>query len=174
MTAVTITHASTPDDIAEVRTLFLEYAASLGFSLCFQGFDAELAELPGAYAPPEGRLLLARVDGVAAGCVGLRPIGDGSCEMKRLFVRPDFHGQGLGRRLATAVVDEGRAAGYTAMRLDTVPSMKAAIGLYSSLGFRDIPPYRENPIEGHATWSCGWRDPLRHDDPSAPDWWRSL
>ena len=149
MSSVTVTPASTPDDIAKARLLFEEYASSIGFSLCFQGFNAELAGLPGAYAPPRGRLLLARADGVVAGCVALRPLQDEAvCEMKRLFVRPAFHGRGLGRRLAVAIIVEGRAAGYTTMRLDTVPSMKAAVRLYESLGFRDIAAYTENPIEG--------------------------
>src|SRR5260221_13781456 len=119
MTRTAIAHANGTEDLAQVRALFEEYAASLGFSLCFQGFDRELAELPGRYAPPSGRLLLAHVDDVIAGCVALREIDDGICEMKRLYVRPRFHGQGVGRRLARAIVDEARAAGYTAMRLDT-------------------------------------------------------
>jgi putative acetyltransferase len=148
MSGVAVGPVTSVDDLAEVRLLFQEYAASLNFSLCFQSFDRELADLPGAYAPPAGRLLLTRVEDVAAGCVALRPLGNDACEMKRLFVRPVFHGQGLGRRLALAIVEEGRAAGYTTMRLDTVPSMTAAQGLYESLGFRDIPPYRENPIDG--------------------------
>ncbi len=146
MPAVTITPAPSPADIGEVRSLFEEYATSLGFSLCFQDFDRELAELPGAYAPPQGRLLLARVDDAVAGCVALRPIGGDACEMKRLFVRPAFVGRGLGRQLATSIIEQGREAGYRAMRLDTVPTMTVAIVLYSSLGFVDIPPYRENPI----------------------------
>jgi len=148
MPSFVLSHATSLEDIREVRALFEEYAASLGFSLCFQGFDRELAELPGAYAPPMGRLLLARVDGEAAGCVGFRPIGEHVCEMKRLFVRPAHHGTGLGRRLATAVIDEARRAGYATMKLDTLPSMKAAMGLYESLGFRDTAPYTLNPIEG--------------------------
>jgi putative acetyltransferase len=157
MPAVAITPASTTGDIGEARALFLEYGASLGFSLCFQGFDEELAELPGAYCPPQGRLLLARVDDVVSGCVALRPLGDGICEMKRLYVRPASIGQGLGRQLATVIIHEGRAAGYRAMRLDTVPSMTAALGLYVSLGFRDIPPYRENPIAGARYLELGLR-----------------
>ena len=148
MPDVTITAASTPDDIEAVRSLFKQYAASLGFSLCFQDFDRELAELPGAYAPPQGRLLLARVDGVVAGCVALRPLDSGTCEMTRLYVRPALHGRGLGRQLAVAIIEQGRAAGYAAMRLDTVPTMTAALGLYRALGFVDIAPYRENPIPG--------------------------
>jgi ribosomal protein S18 acetylase RimI-like enzyme len=148
MPSVTVHPVTTDGDLVDARLLFEEYAASLDFSLCFQGFDHELAELPGSYAPPRGSLQLARVDGAAAGCVALRPIGNDACEMKRLFVRPRFHGQGLGRKLAVAIIAEGRAAGYTTMKLDTVPSMTAAQGLYESLGFRNIPPYTANPIEG--------------------------
>jgi ribosomal protein S18 acetylase RimI-like enzyme len=148
MSNVTVAPASTGDDLAEVRALFGEYASSLGFSLCFQDFDAELASLPGAYAPPQGRLLLARVNSVVAGCVGLRPIEDRVCEMKRLFVRPAFCAQGIGRQLAVAIIKEGGAAGYETMKLDTVPSMTAALGLYTSLGFRDIALYTVNPIAG--------------------------
>lgn len=143
-----VTPAATAEDLAHARALFEEYAASLDFSLCFQGFDAELATLPGRYAPPSGRLLLARVDGAVAGCVALRRIADGTCEMKRLFVRPAFLGTGCGRALAEAIVAEARGAGYAAMRLDTIPKMRPAIALYESLGFRDIPPYTENPIDG--------------------------
>jgi ribosomal protein S18 acetylase RimI-like enzyme len=129
-------------DVDEVRTLFREYAASLPFALDFQDFDRELAELPGAYAAPRGALLLAR----GAGCVGLRPLDETTCEMKRLYVRPSARGTGLGRRLAEAVVAEARARGYTQMRLDTVPGMDSAQALYEQLGFYDIPPYRPNPI----------------------------
>jgi ribosomal protein S18 acetylase RimI-like enzyme len=148
MFSSTVAPALTVHEIAEARLLFEQYAASLGFSLCFQDFDAELAGLPGAYAPPLGRLLLARVAGRLAGCVALRPLRGGACEMKRLFVRPEFHGQRVGRRLAVAIIEEGRAAGYDRMRLDTVSSMTAAIALYASLGFHDIPAYTENPIDG--------------------------
>ena len=133
---------ATLEDLAEVRALFGEYAASLGFSLCFQGFDEELATLPGRYAPPTGALLLER----GAGCVALRRIGDGICEMKRLYVRPTSQRSGLGRRLIRTAIDEARVLGYRAMRLDTIPSMTAAIRLYEAFGFRDIAPYTENPI----------------------------
>ena len=148
MSSVAITCASSPEDLRDVRSLFEEYAGSLDFSLCFQGFDEELTGLPGAYASPVGRLLLARVDGVPAGCVALRRIGEGICEMKRLFVRPRHHGTGLGRRLATAVVEEARRAGYRTMKLDTMPSMAAAMSLYESLGFRDTEGYTYNPVAG--------------------------
>jgi ribosomal protein S18 acetylase RimI-like enzyme len=121
---------------------------SLDFSLHFQEFDTELAELPGGYGPPRGRLPLARVDGVIAGCVALRPLDDDACEMKRLYLRARFHGLGLGRQRAVAIIKAGKAAEYRVMRLDTVPSMTAAIELYRSLGFQDIPPYRQNPIAG--------------------------
>jgi ribosomal protein S18 acetylase RimI-like enzyme len=148
MSAATILPVTSGADLVAVRSLFEEYAASLGFSLCFQGFDRELAELPGAYGPPRGRLLLAKVDRVAAGCVALRPLGGDACEMKRLFVRPAFHGRGLGRQLAEAVLGEARAAGYASVKLDTVPAMTAAQRLYASLGFEDVRPYCANPIEG--------------------------
>jgi putative acetyltransferase len=146
--AFEIVDGSAPEWVGEARVLFGEYAASLGFDLEFQGFDEELRGLPGDYAPPAGRLLLALVGGQAAGCVALRALEPGICEMKRLYVRPGHRGSGLGRALAEAIVVEARAAGYARMRLDTVPQMREARALYSSLGFREIEPYRFNPIAG--------------------------
>jgi len=134
-------------DIAHVRALFREYAESLGFSLCFQGFEEELASLPGSYAPPRGLLFLARVGGEVAGVVGLRPLDDDACEMKRLYVRPAFRGTGAGGALARAVVEGGRALGYRSMRLDTIRTMTAARALYRALGFVEIPAYYDNPLD---------------------------
>ena len=135
-------------DLAVARRLFEEYAASLGVDLEFQGFADELARLPGEYAPPGGRLLLALDDDQPAGCVAVRPLESGVCEMKRLYVRPTHRGRGWGRRLAERAVAEARAAGYRYMRLDTLAGMAEAQGLYADLGFRAIPAYRHNPVPG--------------------------
>jgi putative acetyltransferase len=143
-----LTDAATDEDLTIIRYLFREYAATLGFDLCFQDFNAELAGLPGDYAPPRGRLILARCSAEPAGCIALRPLADDICEMKRLYVRPHYRAHHLGRLLSESIIVTAREAGYRAMRLDTVPGMLKAITLYRSLGFREIPPYRHNPIEG--------------------------
>jgi len=145
--------------LREARLLFEEYAASLGIDLEFQGFQEELAGLPGAYAPPRGRLLLARVNGRTAGCVALRPLEADLGELKRLYVRPAFRGAGLGRELTMAVVGEARAEGYRALRLDTLDGMTSARRLYRALGFRPIPPYRHNPVPGAEFLELNLRDP---------------
>jgi putative acetyltransferase len=149
---VELIQATLPEHIEEVRTLFLEYGTSLGFSLCFQSFDEEMKNLPGAYSPPDGRLLLARCAEHAAGCIALRKLGPGTCEMKRLYVRPGDRGLGLGRILVERLIAEARAIGYERMRLDTVESaMKDAVALYRRMGFREIAPYSSIPIES-ALW----------------------
>jgi putative acetyltransferase len=141
--------AAPGEALSQVRELFLEYATSLGFSLCFQGFDDELRDLPGMYAEPSGRLLLASEEGTAAGCVGIHALEDSAAEMKRLYVRPAFRGRGLGRMLAVRACEEARSGGYRKIRLDTIAGpMDGAIALYRSLGFREIAPYRKNPIPG--------------------------
>jgi ribosomal protein S18 acetylase RimI-like enzyme len=146
MSAMDLVRVAEPGaQLEEVRALFLEYAQWLGFSLCFQGFDEELRTLPGKYAPPQGALLLAP----GRGCVGVRPLDARTAEMKRLFVRPSARGQGLGRRLALAAIAEARERGYSRMVLDTISEkMGEAVTLYRALGFREIAPYYENPIEG--------------------------
>jgi len=141
--------AESAAQVAQARELFAEYAQSLGMNLCFQNFDQELADLPGDYAPPDGRLLLVDYAGQWAGCVALHKWGDGICEMKRLYLRPAFRGKGLGRVLAESIIAEARAVGYQRMRLDTIePIMKDAVEMYRKLGFREIAPYRPNPIAG--------------------------
>jgi ribosomal protein S18 acetylase RimI-like enzyme len=143
-----ITQATTRSDIEQARELFKEYEASLGISLCFQSFDQELANLPGDYAPPRGRLLLAREYDQLLGCIALRPDGPTTCEMKRLFVRPQHRDRRLGRVLVEAIIEEARKIGYTHMRLDTLPGkMDRAIALYRSIGFLEIPPYYNTPVD---------------------------
>lgn len=131
-----------------MRELFTEYAASLGFDLCFQDFDKELASLPGEYSSPNGCLIVAMDGSQVVGCVALRRLDNDICEMKRLYVRPEFRGKGIGRELVKAIIDEAKKIGYIRMRLDTVPVMKEAIALYCSMGFYEIEPYRYNPVEG--------------------------
>jgi ribosomal protein S18 acetylase RimI-like enzyme len=151
-TDIVLRWAQVPDDIEAVRALFLDYQADLGIDLCFQGFAAELDELPGVYAPPNGAIALALVGGSPAGCCAFRPL-DGSdhlnaCEMKRLFVRPAFRGFGLGRQLVDLSLSEARLAGYTNMLLDTLTDMEAARALYQEAGFYEVAPYYHNPIAG--------------------------
>lgn len=143
-----IVNAHHGESLREARKLFQEYASSLGISLEFQNFDAELADLPGNYGPPAGRLLLARWQSEPAGCVALRRLEGPVCEMKRLYTRPSFRRLRIGRALCEVVIEEALRIGYNRMRLDTLPSMEAARALYFSLGFQEIAPYRYNPIEG--------------------------
>jgi putative acetyltransferase len=145
---LTIVPAVAADDIERVRELFVEYQRALGVDLNYQGFDGEVAGLPGDYAPPRGALFLCLDEGDAAGCVAMRPIGEDLCEMKRLYLRASLRGRGAGRLLAQRVIDQARAIGYRAMRLDSLPTMKEAIALYETLGFTRIPPYYPSPVPG--------------------------
>ena len=149
ISGLVLVQAECPAHVAQARELFQEYAQSLGVNLCFQNFEQELAELPGQYAPPDGRLLLAEYNGQLAGCVALHKWEEGVCEMKRLYLRPSFRGKGLGRAIAEKIIVEARSIGYQRMRLDTIePLMKDAVEMYCRLGFREIEPYRPNPIAG--------------------------
>ena len=141
--------ATSEGELVTARELFEEYRTALNISLCFQNFDQEVAGLPGNYAPPAGRLLLAIEGDEVAGCIALRPLAGNACEMKRLYVRPQFRGQGLGQKLVAAVIEAARGIGYEYMRLDTLPGkMDQAIALYRSIGFREIAPYYHNPVAG--------------------------
>lgn len=147
--ATTIRPARFPEDAATLRELFRLYAQGLGVDLGFQDFEAELAGLPGKYAPPEGAALLAEsAGGMVVGCVAMRPLGKGTCEMKRLFLRPKARGLGLGRVLAQAIVAEARKAGYSRMVLDTLATMTGALSVYRGLGFAETAPYYHNPLAG--------------------------
>jgi putative acetyltransferase len=149
VTDFNLLYAESPAEISYIRELFLEYAQSLGFSLCFQSFDQEVTGLPGDYAPPRGCLLLGTHNEEPAGCAALHPLDTENAEMKRLYVRPQFRGHGLGKILAERIIMEARQIGYRRLRLDTVePRMKTAVAMYRQLGFREIPPYRPNPIDG--------------------------
>jgi putative acetyltransferase len=150
---VDIIQARAEAEIAAVGTLFREYAASIGVDLEYQGFSEELATLPGQYAPPSGDLLLAKVDGEAAGCVALRALDQSTLEMKRLYVRPSTRGTGLGKRLVVAAISCARRTGYTELRLDTLASMASAQGLYRTLGFVEIPPYGNAFLPGTRFYS---------------------
>lgn len=143
-----IRSASTDADFAQARALFEEYAAGLAIDLCFQGFAQELETLVQMYGPPRGVLLLVEIEGTAAGCAAVRPFDDVICELKRVYVRADFRGAGIGRRLTESVLQAARAMGYKSIRLDTLPQMAAAQRLYENLGFRDIPAYYGKPMPG--------------------------
>ena len=145
---VELIHVSLPEEMPLVRQLFEEYAASLDFDLCFQHFDVELERLPGEYAPPEGTIVVAYLQGAPAGCVALRKWEEDSCEMKRLYVRPECRRKGVGRALAEALIAHARCLGYASMKLDTLASMREANELYASLGFKECQAYRYNPCTG--------------------------
>ena len=149
---VLLHHPVSLDDWNLARALFLEYASSLKIDLCFQGFENELANLPGEYAAPRGALLLATVNGIVAGCCALRPLDSSdysnAAEMKRLFVRNDFRGLGIGRLLTEGILESAQKAGYSCVLLDTLDDMESARALYEDLGFEEIPPYYHNPIAG--------------------------
>lgn len=145
---IVISYAKGAEDMAHLRALFTEYQQWLNVDLCFQGFDEELKNLPGKYAEPSGCLLLARDGDAIAGCVGMWPLAEGVCEMKRLYVRPQWRGRGLGRRLAIEILAEAKTRGYRIMCLDTLPQLTTALALYKNLGFAETEPYYDNPMEG--------------------------
>lgn len=145
---ITLSRADSPELVATVRALFREYAEAIGTDLAYQGFDTELASLPVPYTPPDGALLIAHVNDELAGCVGLRPLGDGIGEMKRLYVRPTYRSVGLGKHLVDAVIQSARLAGHRELRLDTLASMTSAQALYRRLGFVEIPPYNDKYLPG--------------------------
>ena len=147
-----IKRAQSQSEIEEVRSLFREYEAFLGVDLCFQGFEEELASLPGKYARPSGDLLIGLDGEKTVGCVAVRKLSDGVCEMKRLFVRPEARDKGLGRQLAREVIGVARELGYSFMLLDTLESLKEAMRLYENLGFRRTAPYYQNPLPGVVYW----------------------
>ena len=144
---IQIINAQEQDQYQKVRELFMQYAGSLDFDLEFQGFSQELATLPGHYAPPDGCILLAEDSGRFVGCVALRPLEDKICEMKRLYVKPDYRGRGIGRMLACSIIDRAREIGYAKMRLDTIATMQEARTLYYSLEFQNIKAYRYSPLD---------------------------
>jgi ribosomal protein S18 acetylase RimI-like enzyme len=152
-----IVEARTQEELADARELFREYAEGLGVDLRFQGFEEELASLPGAYQAPLGCLLLARDGATVVGCVAIRPLYDETAELKRLYVRPAARTEGLGRALAQEAIERARESGYLRIRLDSVPTMRHALALYKALGFRPIPPYRHNPIPGTLFLELGLR-----------------
>ena len=149
--------AETPEEMEEVRLLFREYGTFLGADLCFQGFEDELASLPGKYSPPDGRLLIAIADDKTQGCVAVRKLDETTCEMKRLFIRPAARGTGLGRLLAQEIISLSKEIGYTTMRLDTLERLTEAMCLYKSLGFRKTEPYYDNPLPGVVYWELDFK-----------------
>ncbi len=165
--SVTIQEAASATELDMIRGLFREYEEFLQVDLCFQGFEQELANLPGKYAPPHGALLLALNNDQPIGCVTLRKLEDGICEMKRLYVKPQGRGTGLGRILANEIISIARQHGYSTMRLDTLDSLTEAIGLYQRLGFRQVPPYYDNPLPGALYWELDLREALTDQPPRA-------
>jgi putative acetyltransferase len=153
-----ISQAISQMELDTARVLFNEYASETGLDLCFQGFPAELAGLPGSYAPPRGRLLIAWSGTDAAGCVALRPLGNDVCELKRMYVRPDFRGRGVGRRLTETILVEARSTGYVTMKLDTLPVMLPAVTLYESLGFVRCAAYYDTPLTDTIFMECRLKD----------------
>lgn len=152
---ISISEAQTAKHFDQARTLFREYEIWLGVDLCFQGFEQELAGLPGKYAAPQGCILLANEDATAIGCVAVRPINDNVCEMKRLYVQPEFRNRGLGNKLVRLIIDKAREVGFERMRLDTLNTLEEAMHLYEKYGFKEIEPYYNNPLSNTIYWELG-------------------